>query len=178
MSIKKIPKTKILILGYSYIARKSVIRSMQNNPYVALAGIASQKNYHDIPREYDSYDSYEDAIRNSGCDAVYISLHNSDHYKWIMESLKLHKHVICDKPAVLSSRQALECYKKAGDRLIAFESIPYLHHAQHKLLKKCIEQQKYPQQKITANFGFPQFEKKNIRNFAKLGGGCLYDIGP
>lgn len=178
MSMKNPLKTKILLLGYSYIAKKSVIRAMQNNPYMALVGIASQKNYHGIPSEYNSYDSYEDAIKNSDCDAVYISLHNSDHYKWIMESLKFNKHVICDKPAVLSSKQAMECYKKAGDKLIVFESIPYQYHAQHKILKRGIEQQKYPLQKITAHFGFPPFEKNNFRNFAKLGGGCLYDIGP
>lgn len=178
MKIKKNSKIKILLLGYSYIARKAVIKAMESNPSVALIGIASQSNYEDLPSSYTSYDSYEEAIKNSDCDVVYISLHNSAHYEWIIKSLKNNKHVMCDKPAVLNRKEALECYKEAGKSLLLFESMPYLYHTQHGVLKKYIGQQSHPLQKITAHFGFPALNPDNFRNFAHLGGGCLYDIGP
>ncbi len=178
MEIEKNPKIRILILGYSYIVRKSIIKAIESNPYFTLVGIASKNKYREIPSKYKSYNSYGGAIKKSNCDVVYISLRNISHYEWIINSLKEGKHVICDKPAALNKKQALDCYKKAGNNLILFESIAYPHHKQHQILKKEIKKQLYPLQKITANFGFPPLDKGNFRNFAEFGGGCLYDIGP
>ncbi len=171
-------KIKVLILGYSYIARKAIINAIENSPNFILAGIASNTNYKDIDPKYSPCASYDEAINSIDYDVVYISLHNGAHYKWIIKSLENKKHVICDKPAVLNEKQALKCYELAGENLLLFESIAYPYHNQHIILKKYIEKEKNPLQKITAHFGFPPLNKNNFRNFAKFGGGCLYDIGP
>ena len=142
-----------------------------------MVGIASKSKYKEIPKKYISYNSYEKAVKESGCDVVYISLHNSAHYEWIMYCLQNNKHIICDKPAVLNKKQALECYRKAGNNLILFESFAYIYHPQHDLIMKYLKE-KCSLQKITAYFGFPFLEQGNFRNDLSLGGGCLYDIGP
>ena len=116
--MKKNTKLKILILGYSQIARKSIINSIEKNKHFTISGIASESHYKEIDPKYDSYDSYDGAINNNGCDAVYISLHNAAHIIWIEKSLRKNKHVICDKPAVLNKQDALKCYKLAGKKLL------------------------------------------------------------
>ena len=70
--IKKNPPIRILLLGYSYIAQKSIIRAIENNSNFILVGIASKSRYKGIPKEYIIYKSYEEAIKKSNCDVVYI----------------------------------------------------------------------------------------------------------
>ncbi len=171
-------KTKLLILGCSYIVKKAVLGAVEKTPGIEIAGIASEHNYEGIPRQFPAFKSYEEGLRESGCNTVYISTRNTSHCGLILKSLERGKNVICDKPAVLNKKQAQECFKKAAGKLIIFESIAYPHHAAHAMLKGLLERQQYPLQKITAHFGFPPLPEKNFRNFARFGGGCIYDIGP
>jgi dTDP-3,4-didehydro-2,6-dideoxy-alpha-D-glucose 3-reductase len=167
---------KILILGYSYIVQKAILNAIEKTENYEIAGIASKTKYNSIPEKYKSYDSYEKAIDNSGCDVVYISTHNSSHCELIRYCLNKNKHVICDKPAVLTKNDAVGCFKLARNLLI-FESIAYPYHKQHILIQGYLNALN-PVQKMTVHFGFPPLDKNNFRNYPEYGGGCLYDLGP
>ena len=52
MNATKNSKIRLLILGYSYLARKCIIESIKRNPYFILDGIASKNNYEEIPKEF------------------------------------------------------------------------------------------------------------------------------
>lgn len=169
---------RILLLGYSQIAQKRILPALIRHPHATVIGIASKTKFNKIPKQLHAYKAYKEAIEKSNCDTVYISLQNSAHFRWIKYSLEKEKHVICDKPAVLSRYEAEICYKLASDKLLIFEAFPYLYHKQHDLLKTYLKTQTTPLQKVTAHFGFPPLNKQNFRNYSALGGGCIYDIGP
>lgn len=169
---------RILLLGYSQIAQKRILPALNRHPHTTLVGIASKTNFYKIPKNLPAYKAYKEAIEKADCDTVYISLNNSAHFRWIRYSLEKGKHVICDKPAVLSKKEAEICYRLASDRLIIFEAFPYLYHKQHDFLKMYLKTQDTPLQKVIAHFGFPPLNKQNFRNRYALGGGCIYDIGP
>jgi predicted dehydrogenase len=60
----------------------------------------------------------------SKVDAVYIASPHLTHADYIRKSLLNGKHVLCEKPLVLSSNEALELYELANERnLILMEGI-------------------------------------------------------
>ncbi len=57
-------------------------------------------------------------------DAVYIAAPHETHYGYVMECLAHRKHVLCEKPLVLSRSQAEECFGTAAEKdLILMEGI-------------------------------------------------------
>lgn len=171
-------RSRILLLGYSSIARRRVIPAMLQSSHTSLVGIASKHNYQHIKEKVEAYRSYRTAIDKSGCDTVYISLHNSAHYQWIRYALSKGKNIICDKPAVLTKIEAQNCCRIASNKLLIFESLPYLHHQQHHTLLQLLSKQHSPLQVIIASFGVPAPPQGNYRSSHDLGGGCIYDLGP
>lgn len=171
-------QSRVLLLGYSSIARRRVIPAMLQSSHTSLVGIASKHNYQHIKEKVEAYQSYKTAIDKSGCDTVYISLHNSAHYQWIRYALSKGKNIICDKPAVLTKIEAQDCFRLASNKLLIFESLPYLHHQQHHTLLQLLSKQRGPLQAIVVCFGIPAPHQGNYRNSRDLGGGCMYDLGP
>ena len=51
------------------------------------------------------YKSYDFAIKTTKAKTVYISLINSEHFKWALKSLNSGKNVIVDKPLTLSLKK-------------------------------------------------------------------------
>ena len=97
---------KILILGFSDLSQRKIIPVLQNLNYVEEIEIASKSKIisknNKIKKTYFDYDT---AIKETSADLIYISLPNSQHYKYCKESILLNKSVIVDKPAVLSSAE-------------------------------------------------------------------------
>ena len=60
---------------------------------------------HEIPRGYTEYGTFLNDI-----DAVYIALPHHLHYHFAKKALEQKKHVLCEKPLVLSSAEAEELY--------------------------------------------------------------------
>ena len=57
-------------------------------------------------------------------DAVYIASPHNTHYEYILKVLKNNKHVLCEKPLVLDSKQAEEVYRIAAqNNLVLMEAI-------------------------------------------------------
>lgn len=167
---------KVLLLGYSHIAQKSVLPVLRKHPKFKLLAIASQSKAHLIPREFVGFSNYKEAIEKVDFDVVYISLANSSHYPWIKYCLNRGKSVICDKPVVLSRKEAFGIYKEVGRGQIIFEATAHLYHSEHKKISELID--KNSLYKINVLFGFPQLPKGNFRNKKSLGGGCIFDLGP
>lgn len=63
---------------------------------------------HEIPRGYTEYGTFLNDI-----DAVYIALPHHLHYHFAKTALEQRKHVLCEKPLVLSKKQAEELYQLA-----------------------------------------------------------------
>ncbi len=74
------------------------------------------------------YYSLEKMLSDENIDAVYIASPNSLHYEQAKMCLLSGKHVICEKPAVVTSEQLKEIYEIADSRnLIFLEAMKSMH---------------------------------------------------
>jgi NDP-hexose-3-ketoreductase len=149
-------KNKILLLGYSHIARKRIIDVFVKNKIVF--SIASQTHKKIIQGTKKQFSNYEDALKNSGANIVYISLPNALHFMWAKKALLMGYHVIIDKPICykLSETKELIRIAKKRKKLIS-EAIFYNHHAQINKIIKLVG---------------------NKRDINKIKGGVIMDMGP
>ncbi|MBR3869240.1 MAG: Gfo/Idh/MocA family oxidoreductase [Clostridia bacterium] len=74
------------------------------------------------------YFSLEEMLRDENIDAVYIASPNSKHFEQAKMCLLHGKHVICEKPAVVTSDELKEIYEIADSRnLIFLEAMKSMH---------------------------------------------------
>jgi predicted dehydrogenase len=95
-----------------------------------------------------------------------------------MAALAAGKHVIVDKPALMSleaSARAVKEARRAG-RLLA-EATVFGYHPQFAALAEFLKDVG-PLTHVAAQFIIPPLPIGNFRNHSELGGGCLLDMGP
>lgn len=174
----------LLFLGYSNLFKNRlfpVLDQIQGITKVSLAKYKQQVWDNEIlisKKGIQLFDSYDDAIKNSKADLVYISTVNSSHFELASRCINQNFHVIIDKPATTHLSQTKELIKMAlnKDRLLA-ESIVYLYHPQFSIIKEIIENDKLIPKFLTLSFSFPPLNIDNFRYNKKLGGGAILDTG-
>ena len=122
-------KFKVLLLGYSDLAKKKIIKTfIKHNIEFCVASRSEKKK---IPKAYAQFQNYDDGLKNSLADIVYISLPNSFHYKWAKKALINGYHVIVDKPICENFNKVSDLMKlaKKNKRLLS-ESIFFDYHPQ------------------------------------------------
>jgi len=168
---------KILILGASKTAQKKIIPSIKKIQDLEfdLASISANKKFGEKKRYFD----YSEAIKNTRSEIVYISLINSLHFKYAMESLKNSKNVIIDKPFVLNKKELSQIlnYSKKKKLLVA-EALVFNYHKQFLYLKKLMKNKKMTFHNIFMKFHIPKLDKNNFMLNPKFGGGCFNDMVP
>jgi predicted dehydrogenase len=124
------------------------------------------------------FDDYEAALRDDDCDLVYLSLPNALHEHWVMAALAAGKHVVVDKPAMmtLAGGERVVGEARRVNRLVA-EATVFGHHPQFETLAAFVAEAG-PLTQAVAQFIIPPLPIDNFRNHAELGGGCLLDMGP
>jgi dTDP-3,4-didehydro-2,6-dideoxy-alpha-D-glucose 3-reductase len=172
-----------LLLGYSEIAKKRVIPALVKCG-VKNIDIASKNHLDDVclPNGIVSnflYKDYEDAIRNSKAEIVYISTINSLHAHLAEISLLENKHVIVDKPAFLSLSETRFLIKIAQNRgLCLAEATVFAYHSMIQGIRDSfLKNNSFPTHLITS-FTFPPLSPNNFRYSKTMGGGALLDLGP
>lgn len=65
-------------------------------------------NRHDLPNYHGDYEKFLEEV-----DAVYIASPNETHYGYAKQALELGKHVLCEKPAAFTKREAERLYEYA-----------------------------------------------------------------
>ena len=172
------------ILGYSSIAKRSIIPALLSIPEkFTLKGIASQsylnQNFVFGRTIIDSFNTYSSLIQDNNIDAIYISLPNSMHSKWIEKSLDLDLHVLVEKPLATNLADVKRLNDIALDKnLVLMENFQFRFHKQLSLLKDLLKENEIGQLRcLKSSFGFPPLNKNNIRYQKALGGGALLDAG-
>jgi len=165
---------KVLLLGYSAIARKRIINFFLQKKIKFSVATKSYKEK--IDGSYEQFNSYDKGIRFSKADIIYISLPNSHHFYWAKKALMMKYHVIVDKPICAKFNQVKELINlsKKNKRIIVEATYFNYHKQVKKLLNLCSSKHI---DKINAKFVIP-FPKRGIRTSNKLGGGALMDMGP
>jgi len=126
---------------------------------------------------YAQFKTYEEGLKKSSADIVYISLPNSFHYKWAKKALNCGCHVIVDKPICenIDKLKNLINLAKKSNKLLS-EAIFFDYHKQISLALKLsggIKKIRY----INTNFVIPKPKINNFRNSKKLKGDVLMDMG-
>jgi dTDP-3,4-didehydro-2,6-dideoxy-alpha-D-glucose 3-reductase len=171
---------RLLILGYSSIAERRVIPAAAKVTAIDEISIASKGRPQPDgwPKAGRFFSNYETALRESDSDIVYLSLPNAMHEHWIMMALAAGKHVIVDKPAMITQEGSERAVKEARriNRVLA-EATVFGYHPQFEVLADFLAENG-PLTCVDAQFIIPPLPIANFRNHPELGGGCLLDMGP
>ncbi|WP_435016944.1 Gfo/Idh/MocA family protein [Tundrisphaera sp. TA3] len=173
------------ILSTAKIGVAKVIPAMQKGELTEVVAIASRgidrareaATSLGIPR---AYGSYEELLADPEVDAIYNPLPNDLHVPWSIKALEAGRHVLCEKPIGLTSRQGREL-AEAGARhpgLRLMEAFMYRHHPQWVRAKEMVDSGRIgPLKTIQTFFSFFSDDPSNIRHDLAKGGGALMDVG-
>lgn len=123
------------------------------------------------------YGSYEELYQDEQVDIIYIPTVNGFHYRDCKNSLLHHKHVVMEKPFVLTEHQARELFALAKQQncfLMEAQKSVFLPTTQK--VKELIDNKEIGQVKyIEYKAGFPgRFDYDHWMYNLDLGGGALY----
>jgi len=171
---------RLLILGHSSIAQRRVIPAAAKVSAIDEISIASKGRAApgDWPKRGRFFADYGTALRESDSDLVYVSLPNALHERWIFEALAAGRHVIVDKPAMITREaceRAVSEARRAG--LLFAEATVFGYHPHFAALCGFVAEHG-PLTLASAQFVIPPLPIDNFRNHPDLGGGCLLDMGP
>lgn len=132
------------ILGTSFISEK-MASAIQASTISELLAIASRSTVtakkfaekFSIPQYHDNYEAL---LNNPDIDAIYIGLPNHVHKDWIIRCALAGKHILCEKPFVISVQEALEVMavvKKLP--LVCMEALMYRCHPFTKKLQEVVQ---------------------------------------
>ena len=188
MSKRKDEKKKmknIAILGLGNIANrvaKGVLCSKKACLYaVASRNIDKAKSFADKYGVKIYYGSYEEMLKDSNVELVYICTPNTFHYEQIKLCLVHGKHVICEKPMVKSEEQVRELFALAREQgCFLMEAEKTMFTPLNKKIKGMISEDVIGK----LNTIRAQYCSEGLDGLPKdhwvLGeefGGCTYDIG-
>jgi dTDP-3,4-didehydro-2,6-dideoxy-alpha-D-glucose 3-reductase len=175
---------KILFIGYSNLVKRRIlpfINQVQSLDVVDIAKHHTQKEdkIETFPLTGKIFNSFEEAISDSGADLAYISTVNSAHYEWTKKALDHGMNVIVDKPAFMDLNRTEELARLAkSSKLLLAESTVYSFHPQISTVLNTIQSKALVPINLTVNFSFPPLNPGNFRYSKDLGGGAINDLGP
>ncbi len=115
----KAEKIRFGIVGTGTIAHRfaEAIQNVENAELIAVASRAKEtaENFGDefnIPLRFDSY---EKMAESDAIDAAYIAVPHSGHISCSCLMMKNKKHVLCEKPMAVNSREAEEMFRCAEE---------------------------------------------------------------
>ena len=168
------------LIGYSDIATRAVIPAVINGlTGFNLAGISSNSRYAEARGKFKDIivkKQHENLICHPDIDAYYISLPPGKHYEVVRKCLEAGKHVYCEKPLTLCSKQADELFLLADQKeKTLVEGYMYFHSNQFEKLEKIISTDIGKIKFIHSSFTIPLSDRTNFRYDKNIGGGGLYD---
>jgi len=168
------------VLGAGWLVGQATAAAIHNAPSANLYATGAR----DIDRARATepqvaYDSYRAVVEDPNVDAVYICLANDAHLPWIEASLAAGKHVLCEKPMVLTEDQARHAFalaEKAGLHLVEATWSRW-HPRMRRIVELATSGALGPVENYLATFTFQGVSPGNYRLSPDHGGGALYDVG-
>lgn len=175
-------KLRFGVLGCGAIARRGFLPALQMCPDAALVAVASRsrEKAESFASAFgcEAIEGYEDLLKRTDIDAVYIALPIGLHAPWSVAAAESGKHVLCEKTLAtnLEETEAILAVCKKH-RVALLEGFAYQFHPQHQCVKTIVNSGKIGDPILfQACFGFPPIDSE-FRYQKKLGGGCLLDAG-
>ena len=124
------------------------------------------------------YARYEDALRESRADAVYIALPNTMHREYTERAARMGVHVLCEKPLAANAGDCEAMIRSASEHGIQLMTAYRLHFDPANLqAAKLASSGKLGELRAFSSTFTMQVKPGNSRLDAELGGGPLLDIG-
>lgn len=172
------------VLGVAAIATRKVIPGMRACERAEVVAIASRE----LSRARDAanalgirkaHGSYEELLADPEVDAIYNPLPNHLHVPWSAKAAEAGKHVLCEKPIALSSKEAaslIAVRDRTGVRI--GEAFMVRTHPQWLRARELARNGALGELRaIVGEFSYFNRDPNNIRNIRDYGGGALMDIG-
>ena len=174
------------IIGLGNMAQNfaSAITETNNSSLVGIAShdknrikdFLNKFNYKNI----NTYNNYEDIIKDKSINAIYIATLNNTHFDLIKRCSENNKNILCEKPLTLNYSEAVKVSDYiTKNNVVIYEGFAYRSHPQTKIIQEIITYELGEVINIQSNFGFKVNKvKPESRLFnKKLGGGAILDIG-
>jgi predicted dehydrogenase len=182
------------ILGTANIARKNwkAIRLAENSTLSAVASRDAAKAKAFISQCQAEVPfatppaacTYDELLRRSDVDAVYIPLPTGIRREWVVKAAEAGKHVLCEKPCGSTLADVRAMLDACTAHKVQFmDGVMFMHSQRLPLLRRVLDDGESvgPVRRITSNFSFKasdEFLKSNIRASHELEPlGCLGDLG-
>ncbi len=181
--VNSVKNLKWAILGPGLIASDFVKAIIEVNGSVYAVGSRSLEKSKEFAARYNIEKAYGDCcemLKDNEIDVVYISTPHTNHYEYIMESLKNNKHVLCEKAITVNGNQLREIIELANEKnLIVAEAMTIYHMPLYKKLRDIVKSGQLGKLKmVQVSFGSCKEYDVTNRFFSKeLAGGALLDIG-
>jgi xylose dehydrogenase (NAD/NADP) len=166
------------LLGAGFVASRGVAPAMREADGVVVQAVAAR----DLERAESlgavrATTSYDELCEADDVDAVYISLPNDSHLRWVAAALRAGKHVLCEKPLALDAAQVAEMTALATscDRLLVEASWNRWHPRTRRAADLLSDVAGSVE--VRTWFTFPGVPADNYRLDPSRGGGALLDVG-
>lgn len=157
------------------------LRASERNQLFAVAS-RSKEQAEAYAREWDiprAHGTYESLLADPDVDVIYNPLPNHLHAEWTVKALRAGKHVLCEKPLVLSVQEVDDIARVAKETgNIVAEAFMYRHYPKTLKVKGIVESGVLGDLQIIRGLFAATFNlKDNYRMVKEMGGGSLWDVG-
>lgn len=167
-------------LGAGFVASRGLAPAVHASRGANLYAVASRDEQRSATLEPERvHASYDDLLTDERVDAVYISLSNSQHLKWVTKSLEAGKHVLCEKPLGLNALETAAMFDvaSANGRLLV-EAVWGRWHPRFARVVDLVTSGAIGNvEHIETAFTFTSEMTDNYRLRPDMGGGALLDVG-
>lgn len=182
-------KIGIALVGLGRLSEGQLASALQQTQLCRLAGLVSGSpekakawaQKYGVPEKniYD-YETFDRVADNPDIDVIYIVLPNSKHAEYTIRAAKAGKHVLCEKPMAVSSKECdamIAACREAKRQLMVGYRLQFEPFNQE-LMRLSREQVFGPVKVIEAAAGFRMNDQPQWRREKALaGGGSMFDVG-
>jgi len=157
------------------------LRNSKRNLLLAVASRSQEKAnaYARANKVKRAYSSYADLLADPEIDVIYNPLPNHLHTEWTIKAVQAGKHVLCEKPLVLSLSDA-DAISAAAEKYgkVVTEAFMYRTHPQTLKAQEIVASGKLGKVKmVRGSFTFVMTNPDDYRWKPEMGGGSLWDVG-
>lgn len=179
------------VIGTNWISKK-FISATQTHHHAQTVAVFSRRQQSgqafkaDVGIDFTVYDQLESFLNHPSMNVVYIASPNHVHFDQIMMALKANKHVLVEKPAVISSQELrqIQDYLREHPQLYFMEAVKQTFFTAFHAVEKALPEIGHI---IGANLNYLAYDESRIQ-FAKqeplpsvlsarAARGVLYDLG-
>ena len=167
-------------LGAGWLASQATAAAVHEASGAHLRGVGARDRNRAAALGPDhAHDSYDAVIADPEVDAVYIALANDAHLPWILAAVEAGKHVLCEKPLVLTAQEAQRAFDAADAAGVLL--VEAVWSRWHPRMQRVVELSTAGDlgeiRSFLGTFTFRGDLEGNYRLSPAQGGGALYDVG-